>query len=87
MNIKEIAKERGFVEGTIISHIEQIMNEYPTTIITHLRPVQSDIEMVQKANEKLKEEMKGKLTPLKFALEKLGNKMAFEDIRLARLFI
>jgi len=87
MNIKEIAKERGLVEGTIISHIEEIMAEYPTTIITHLRPSKKDIDIVKKANAKLKEDQKGKLTPLKFALEKLGNHMSFEDIRLARLFI
>jgi len=87
MNIKEIAKERGLVEGTIISHIEEIMKEYPTTIITHLRPVQTDIDIVKKANAKLKEDQKGKLSPIKFTLEKLGNRISFEEIRLARLFI
>jgi hypothetical protein len=87
MNIKEISKERELVSGTIISHIEEIMVEYPTTIITHLRPEQKDIDIVKKANAKLKEDQKGKLTPLKSAIEKLGSKMSFEEIRLARLFI
>lgn len=91
MSIREIALERGLTAGTILSHIEEIMKEFPETIITHLRPPSQNIEAVKKANERLKEEAKidglGKLTPLKFALEKTGNKMSFEDIRLARLFI
>jgi len=87
MNIKDIAKERGLTGGTILSHIEEIMTEYPETIITHIRPVQKNIDAVKKVNAKLKEEQKGKLTPLKYGLEKLGNKMSFEDVRLARLFV
>jgi len=91
MDLKEIAKERGYTFGTIIHHLEDVMKEFPVTIITHLRPDQRNIDIVKKANDALKAddklENKGKLAPLKFTLEKMGHKMSYEDIRLARLFI
>ncbi|MDQ3245255.1 MAG: AAA family ATPase [bacterium] len=87
MSIKNIANERGLTEGTIIGHIEDIVAEFPETIITHLRPIQTNIDIVKKINHKLKDDMKGKLTPLKFALEREGSKMSFEAIRIVRLFI
>jgi len=86
-NIKDIAKERSFTRETIISHIEQIKEKYPETIITHIRPVQTNINLVKKANKKLKGEQIGKLSPLKSILDKEGAHLSFEDIRLARLFI
>lgn len=86
-NIKEISKERGYTEETIIHHIEQIIEKYPETIITHIRPNQKNINEVKNANKKLKGESKGKLGPIKSALEKEGVDMTWLDIRLARLFI
>lgn len=86
-NIKEIAKERDYTESTIISHIEDIMKKYPETIITHIRPSQKNIDEVKKANKKLKEDQKGKLSPIKTILEKEKVDMTFEEIRIARLFI
>jgi uncharacterized protein YpbB len=86
-NIKEIAKERNLTMGTITHHIEQIMKDYPETIITHLRPSQKNINLVKKANKKLKGEEIGKLNPIKLILEKEGSNLSFEDIRLAKLFI
>jgi hypothetical protein len=86
-NIKEIAKERNLTQGTITHHIEQIMKDYPETIITHIRPQQKNIDLVKKANKKLKGEEIGKLNPIKLILEKEGSNLSFEDIRLAKLFI
>ena len=86
-NIKEIAKERNLTQGTITHHIEQIMKEYGETIITHIRPPQKNIDLVKKANKKLKGEEIGKLNPVKLILEKEGHDLSFEDIRLAKLFI
>jgi len=86
-NIKEIAKERNLVEGTIIHHIEDIIKKYPETIITHIRPQQKHIDLVKKANKKLKGEQIDKLGPIKFMLEKEGHSLSFEEIRLAKLFI
>lgn len=86
-NIKEIAKERNLTQGTITHHVEQIINKYPETIITHIRPNQKNIDIVKKANKKLKGEEIGKLNPIKLILEKEGNNLSFEDIRIAKLFI
>ncbi len=86
-SIKDISKERGYVERTIISHIEEIMDKYPETIITHIRPSETHISLVKKANSNLKGDDRGKLTPIKSALEKSGHKLSFEEIRVARLFI
>lgn len=86
-NIKEIAKERNLTQGTITHHVEQIIKEFPETIITHLRPSQKNIDLVKKANKKLKGEEIGKLNPIKQILEKEGNQISFEEIRIAKLFI
>jgi len=85
--ISQIAKERNLTKGTITHHIEQIIEQYPETIISHLKPKQKIIDLVSKANDKLKGEDIGKLSPIKIILEKEGHDLSFEDIRLARLFI
>ena len=86
-SIKEIAHIRNFVFTTILQHVEDIMHEYPETIITHIRPDNQHIELVKKANAKLADEKKGKLSALKAILEKQKHDLSFDDIRLARLFI
>jgi hypothetical protein len=86
-DIKEIAKERNLVEGTIISHLEDIMRKYPKTNINHIKPKDKDVNLVKKANNKLKGDAKGKLSPIKTILEKEGHSLTFEEIRIARLFI
>ena len=86
-SIKEICKERDLTAGTITHHIEQILEEYPETNIDHIKPKEKHIELVEKANKKLKGDDIGKLSPIKSILEKDGHKLSFEDIRLARLFI
>ena len=85
--VAQIAKERGLTKGTITHHIEQIIKEYPETIIAHIRPKQKDIDLVKKANRTLRDEEMGKLSPIKTILEKDGHDLTFEDIRLAKLFI
>lgn len=85
--IKEIAKERNLVSSTILGHIEEITEKYGTKSIKHIKPKMSDINSVKKANNKLKGEEKGKLTPIKKILEKEGIDLSFEEIRIARLFI
>ena len=86
-SIKDICKERNLTPGTITHHIEQIIEQYPETIITHIRPKQKNIDLVKKANSALVGEEVGKLSPIKTILEKGGHKLSFEDIRLAKLFI
>lgn len=87
MNIKQISKERNLTPGTITHHIEQIIKEFPGTDISHIKPSNKDIELVKKANSKLKGEEEGKLNPIKQILEKEGHDLSFEDIRIAKLFI
>lgn len=86
-SIKEICKERDLTPGTITHHIEQIMEQYPETNISHIKPKQKNIDIVKKANSTLVGEEVGKLSPIKTILEKSGHKLSFEDIRLAKLFI
>lgn len=86
-DIKEIAKERNLVEGTIVSHLEDIMRKYPKTNINHIKPKGEEIILVRKANNKLKGDAKGKLTPIKIILDKEGHSLTFEEIRIAKLFI
>jgi hypothetical protein len=86
-NIAKIAKERGLTKGTITHHIEQIVEQYPDTVIDHIKPKQQYIDIVKKANKTLEGEEVGKLSPIKLILEKDGHNLSFEDIRLAKLFI
>jgi len=86
-DIKEIAKERNLVKGTIIQHIEDIMKKYPETIITHIRPSEMNIDLVKKANNKLKGDDKGRLSPIKSILDKEKVNLSFEEIRIAKFFI
>lgn len=86
-NIKQISKERNLTQGTITHHIEQIMKEFPDTDISHIKPSKKNIELVKKANGKLKGDDEGKLNPIKQILESEGHNLSFEDIRLAKLFI
>lgn len=86
-NIKEIAKERSLTQGTITHHVEQIVKEFPETDISHIKPSKKNIDLVKKANSKLKGEEEGKLNPIKLILEEEGYDLSFEDIRIAKLFI
>ena len=86
-SIKEIAKERNLTPGTITHHVEQIVKEFPDTNISHIKPSKKNIDLVKKANSKLKGEEEGKLNPIKLILEEEGYDLSFEDIRIAKLFI
>lgn len=86
-SIATIARERNLTKGTITHHIEQILEHYPETDISHIKPKQKYIDLVSTANAKLKDDDIGKLSPIKTILEEEGCKLTFEDIRLARLFI
>ncbi len=85
-SIHDIAKLRSLTIGTVIGHVEQIVDQYPDVSIKHLRPNDKEIKAVQNIQEKLKPADKNKLTPIKIALEKSGSKLSFEEIRLVLLF-
>ncbi|MDD3662498.1 MAG: AAA family ATPase [Candidatus Pacebacteria bacterium] len=86
-SIAQIAKHRKLKEGTIISHIEQIILEDKKIYLSHIRPKDDKIKLISKINKKLKGDEVGKLTPIKKLLEKDGHRLSFEEIRLAKIFI
>ncbi len=85
-SLEEIIEIRKLVFSTIISHVEELIEKGIEVNLDHIKPKKENIERVSKVNLKLKEEDKGKLSPLKSILDKQGHKMTFEEIRLARLF-
>ncbi|MCX6754792.1 MAG: AAA family ATPase [Candidatus Nomurabacteria bacterium] len=86
-DINEISAARGLVRSTIIQHLEDIVKKYPDVKINHIKPNSKNIVSVRKANEKLKDDEVGKLSPIKNILDKSGIDLSFEDIRIAKLFI
>ncbi|MGI9118461.1 MAG: AAA family ATPase [Minisyncoccia bacterium] len=84
--IKQIADIRNITTGTVISHIEQIVKQYPDINFDHIKPEEKQIRLVSEVQKKLKPADKNKLTPIKIALEKSGVKLSFDDIRLTLLF-
>jgi GTPase SAR1 family protein len=86
-SIKEIAEERNLVFSTIISHIEELKEKDKKINLKHIESSKNIVNAVKKANNKLKGDDKGKLSPLKSILDKEGIKLSFDEIRIARLFI
>ncbi len=92
-SLEDIAKKRKISEQTIYNHLDQIMEKWPETNIEYLRPKNSLIKQVAKAIEKIKKENKednfmldGKMK-LRPIFDALGEKISYEDIKLAKLFI
>jgi ATP-dependent exoDNAse (exonuclease V) alpha subunit len=84
MTLEEVADERGYALGTIITHLEMLKDEeieFPTENIN------VDEKLVKKVAEAIKKLKEDKLTPIKSYLEKEKIKASFDEIRLARLFI
>jgi len=86
-SIKEIAKKRGMTEGTIVAHIEKLIEEGkldPARDLRHIdRPKRFDD--IKKAFEKIAK--KERTMPLSSARTLLKNKVSYDDLRLARLFL
>lgn len=91
--ISQIAKERGFAERTILDHLGQIKELFPETDFEHLKP-QSDIlrSVLDKADEIRKKNNPEDFLPngqikLRPIFEGLSEKISYEDIKLAMLFL
>ncbi len=84
MTLAEVADERGFALGTIISHLEQLQEE---KIKFSTKKIKVDKKLVKKIAEAIKKTGEDKLTPIKQYLEKQGTHATFDEIRLARLFV
>jgi len=83
--LEEIAKERGFTLGTIVSHLETLQKE---GIKFNTKRIKLDKKLMSSVKKALSATGETKLTPLKEYLQKkMKVKASFEDIRLARLFM
>jgi ATP-dependent exoDNAse (exonuclease V) alpha subunit len=81
LSLEEIAKKRGQVLGTIISHLEKIKESGNVEDIDRFKPKSLDLNKIKEAFKKINDV---KLAPVH---KKLKGKYTYEQIRLARLFI
>lgn len=87
-SVTEIVQERGLSRGTIMKHIEELMESDMPPDIAHLKKEipKGVLPKVRAAFQKTAKnpDEAGKLTPVK---RLLPDDVTFEDIRLARLFL
>lgn len=79
--LSEIAKEEGFTEGTIASHIEKLLEAGEEIDIEYLKPPREKFEKIKTAFEKCGGE---KLKPV---FDFLGEKYSYDEIKLVKLFL
>ncbi len=88
LTLEEMASERKITVGTIISHLELLVEKgsiKPWIDCFHLCPDQKRFDKIKKAFKTTsKEDGPRPLTPVR---ELLGNSYSFEELRLARLFL
>lgn len=88
MSLKDMAKKRGMVVGTILSHIETLLDEGKISAdreLKYLKPESKKLVKIQSAFEKVLEKT-GEMR-LSAARDVLGRSFNFEEIRIGRLFI
>lgn len=81
LSLKEMADIRGLAPGTIVQHIERLVEAKTKLNIEHLRP---EPTVFQEISSALSHSEDGRLAPV---FEELGKKYSFEDLRLTRLFL
>ncbi|MBU0646194.1 DNA helicase RecQ [Patescibacteria group bacterium] len=81
LSIKEIAKQRGLSPGTIIQHLEKLLQADELPDITHLKPKDKDFQKIQKAFNKSKNKT---LTAI---FKQLDEEYSYDELRLARIFL
>lgn len=83
-SIKEIAEERGMVEGTIASHIIKLKKDYPEANLSAYKPKSSIFKKVELAYKSIP-----KKEPLstKTIYDNLNGSVSYTDIKLALAFI
>ena len=89
--LAEIAMQRELKTETIISHIEKLLEEKHEIDIEHIRPAHFKGALFEKISKAFKESLaKNKdfrLAPVKALLDAQKQKVSYEDLRLARLFL
>ncbi|MDO8493630.1 MAG: AAA family ATPase [bacterium] len=88
LSLKEMADKRKMTIGTIISHLEQLVEAGkldPAKELKHLRPDTMRMSKIEMAFKVIYDKTgSAALSPVK---TKLGHGFSFEELRLARLFI
>lgn len=81
-SLKEVAKARGLTEGTILGHIEELVEKGLTTREELYCVVDGNVARIKAVHEVFREVGH---TPLRPVFDKLDGKVPYEIIRLARL--
>ncbi|MBU1130948.1 DNA helicase RecQ [Patescibacteria group bacterium] len=79
-SLSEIAKEQGLVEGTIINHLDRLLESGEDIDILYLKPGQKDFEKIKDGFMNRGDE---KLKPV---YEYLKEEYSYDTLKLARLF-
>jgi hypothetical protein len=90
MNLNEIMNAKGTKIGTVLDHIEKLLDEDPKLDIRHLEGEISvnKFKKIYKAfNDIYGDNRELRLTPVMKILEKDNSGFTFEDLRLVRLFL
>ncbi len=91
--LAEIAKERKISERTVQDHLTKIKQQWPDIDIEYLRPAEDIISKVKTAKEEIKKRnnkddfMQNGEMKLRPIFDFLGEKISYEDIKLALLFV
>lgn len=86
-NLEEMMSDRGYVAGTILSHIEKLLEDkvLKQVDILYLKPNTDEFEvMLDEVREEASKLEEFKLSPI---FHGLGEKYSYEDIKFAKLFI
>lgn len=81
LSIEQIAEQRGLSIGTIIAHIEKLIYSSESPDINHLRPKESELNVIREAFESAGS------TSLTYIYNKLDQKYGYDELRIARMFL
>lgn len=84
LTLKDIAIRRDLTVGTIISHIEDLVDDGKKTLITYLMKTVPHYKAIQSC---IKKNPDAKLKELMEILKKKKTDVSFDDIRLVRAFV
>jgi hypothetical protein len=86
--LKQIAKERGLTEGTILGHVFKIHTLYPDTPLAQFKPDSKLFNLVHKVVIALSKEQKSSDgLSTKAIFDFLGGEVSYEDIKRCLLFL
>lgn len=85
-DIAEIAKERGYSHGTILSHLIKLKEKHPNLPLEKFKPKEADLKRIQTAYNRL--EKPNGLEPIKFTplYGALKGEYSYDELKLASLF-